>query len=142
MRTTESMTFTYTHTLVISGIVANEEIEIEGRVNFLFSPGCPARGPSYASGGEPAESPEIEIGTIEIYGHDPKRVRDPQYKGEYRELAPSATLWNLIASWLESECFDEMCDAVGDPSEDYADAMNDAARDERLLNEPCSIAAE
>ena len=139
--TTESYEFTYDHKLILSGLIVAEP-EIECRVNFLFSPGCPARGPTYASGGEPAEAPEIEIDTIEVYGHDSKRIGDPKYKGEYRDLAPSDPLWNLIAGWLESDRFDEMCQAISDPREDYADEMNDRARDERLMNEPRGMAAE
>lgn len=37
------------------------EALVELTVEYEFTPGTPARGPSYASGGEPAEGPEVEI---------------------------------------------------------------------------------
>lgn len=34
-------------------------------LTFWFVPGSPARGPSYSSGGEPADPPEVDIATME-----------------------------------------------------------------------------
>lgn len=38
-----------------------DEIEREYAVAYNITPGCPATGPSYASGGEPAEPTEVEL---------------------------------------------------------------------------------
>lgn len=48
-----------THTLTAYCPVGLGEIEVE--ITYRFTPGRPARGPSYASGGEPAEPPEVEF---------------------------------------------------------------------------------
>lgn len=37
------------------------ENEVELSILYNCSPGAPERGPSYSSGGEPAESPEIDV---------------------------------------------------------------------------------
>ena len=42
-----------------------DEEEMELRIHFTFIPGCPARGPSYASGGEPACPAEVEFDRVE-----------------------------------------------------------------------------
>lgn len=60
------------------------EIEILGitrdvDVEFTYTPGEPERGPSYASGGEPATGPEIEIISVLAEPHDrldPSKNRD------------------------------------------------------------------
>ena len=46
--------------------LCGEEVEVRALIEYTVTPGSPARGPSYASGGEPAEGPEIEISEIEI----------------------------------------------------------------------------
>lgn len=52
--------------------VGEIEIDVEG----TYYHGCPAKGPSYASGGEPEEHPEVEI-TLS------------SYKGEWIDLTAS-----------------------------------------------------
>lgn len=48
-----------THTLIAYCPLGLGEIEVE--ITYRFTPGRPARGPSYASGGEPADPPEVEF---------------------------------------------------------------------------------
>jgi hypothetical protein len=58
------MARTHTRDFTISIEHPDEEVEedVEVQVEFeITSWGAPATGPSYASGGEPAESPEVEI---------------------------------------------------------------------------------
>lgn len=43
-------------------------------VQFTFTPGCPEQGPSYASGGEPATAPEIEIEHAFIVDDDGEHI--------------------------------------------------------------------
>lgn len=37
-----------------------DTLELVARVKFKFYPGCPAKGPSYASGGQPADPPDVD----------------------------------------------------------------------------------
>jgi len=66
-------------------------------VHFHFTPGCPQTGPSYASGGEPASPPEIDIELCEIVDDDERviGVLRTDLQGEfasyaYHELVNSA----------------------------------------------------
>jgi len=61
--------------------IGEEEIELIALIEYTVTPGSPERGPSYASGGEPAEAAEIEIWEVEI-----------ELPNKYREKAP---LWLL-----------------------------------------------
>ena len=63
------MTRTYTLTTSRGGGI-NDAIEEEQEftVTYTISKGYPARGPSYASGGEPAEPPQVELLTVEMDG--------------------------------------------------------------------------
>ena len=47
------------HTLTAFFPFGEEEVDVE--VTYTYLAGRPARGPSYASGGEPADPPEIEF---------------------------------------------------------------------------------
>ena len=48
-----------THTLTAHCPLGLGEIAVE--ITYRFTAGRPARGPSYASGGEPADPPEVEF---------------------------------------------------------------------------------
>ena len=48
-----------THTLTAHCPLGLGEIEV--KIIYRYTPGRPARGPSYASGGEPADPPEVEF---------------------------------------------------------------------------------
>jgi hypothetical protein len=63
------MTRTYTLTTSRGGGI-NDAIEEEQEftVTYTISKGYPASGPSYASGGEPAEPPQVELLTVEMDG--------------------------------------------------------------------------
>ncbi len=51
-------------------LVTTIEVEIE----YDFTPGSPERGPSYASGGEPAEGPEIDVSEVWLTDGNGKRL--------------------------------------------------------------------
>jgi hypothetical protein len=57
-----------------------DEVEVE--VDYeITSFGYPATGPSYSSGGEPAEAPEFEISDIWVEGRSiPYRIRKPFFQ--------------------------------------------------------------
>lgn len=123
--------FTFTTPFFLSGLIVTD-LEFDGRVSFSFTPGEPECGPSYASGGEPATDPEIEITEIEVYGH-PDQSNGA--KATYAVLSPSDLLWLQIEKYLIDECFSEMCDEIDDPLESRADEINDRLRDERLMDD-------
>jgi hypothetical protein len=54
------------HTLTAYCPFAGDEIDVE--ITYNYTPGRPARGPSYASGGEPADPPENEFVSATITG--------------------------------------------------------------------------
>lgn len=57
---------TTTHTLTAFFPFGEEEVDVE--VTYTYLAGRPARGPSYASGGEPADPPEIEFVSAKLTG--------------------------------------------------------------------------
>ena len=50
------------------GIKVNDD-SIDANVTYNWTPGRPEQGPSYASGGEPAEAPEVEV--LDIHALNP-----------------------------------------------------------------------
>ncbi len=61
------------------------KVELEFEVKMTYA-GAPASGPSYSSGGEPAEPPEFEIESISIVGD--KETVEKLYK-KYKEERPN-----------------------------------------------------
>ena len=49
------------------------------------------------------------------------------------DLAPSDPLYSKIEAWLLDDKFADLCEAVPDPREDYADYIRDMRRDDALL---------
>ena len=47
---------------------------LDVKIAYTYTKGQREEGPSYASGGQPAEPPEIEILTAAIYGDDDQEV--------------------------------------------------------------------
>ena len=87
-------------------LIAGQERQVS--ITFTYLKGCPEQGPSYASGGEPAEWAEIEIirATIETDG---RRVKDG---------------WEPCPQWFLDILQDAICS--GDLSEDdFADVVNE-----------------
>jgi hypothetical protein len=83
-----------------------EDHELDAIIVFTFSPGAPERGPSYASGGEPAEAPEIEIKKITLC-IDPPNMN----KSEAWIDAPD-WLGRLLSD--DDELFLQMCEHAAD----------------------------
>ena len=116
--------FTFYDRLIVSDLVVCEDIEIEGRVSFNFTPSRKSR--SYY---EPDDQAEVEITGIELLGH-PVEGGD---KAVYRNLVLTDPLWQRIAAWLEADRFHEMCDeAEGMRAADYADCLRDQRRADAL----------
>jgi hypothetical protein len=98
------------HTLTVS--VADTEIEVE--VKFTSSPFVPEQGPSYSSGGQPAEGGEVEIlsGTVII--------------GKARHPCPP---WLLTIIESDESVIDDLRESADEDDEPDWDAISDARRE-------------
>lgn len=83
------------------------------KVEFSFTPGSPATGPSYASGGEPACPAEVDIHSL-AWG------REKAAPAVWHEI--EGALFDLISA--DDELYGELCQAAAD---DDADARESAA---------------
>jgi acetamidase/formamidase len=86
-------------------------------IEFSFTPGCPATGPSYSSGGEPADPAEVEIISVKLVNADGVTLSDDQLK-------------ELADKWLDGAGYQEACDAADAQSGPDPDAAYEAMRDE------------
>lgn len=68
--------------------------EIECEITFTFLKGAPEQGPSYASGGQPADPDEIEFVSAA-----------PMVSGKYYDAGATHLEWldDLARDWLESD---------------------------------------
>jgi hypothetical protein len=108
--------------------VGNNELEIVADVSFTIRAGSPETGPTYSSGGEPAEPAEIEYGEIEI------EVTDHRVVGGKSILPAPQWLADFLCN--SDDVYSQCGDASGwgeddgsDPDEAY-ERMRDE-RDER-----------
>lgn len=96
--------------------------ECEVRVHFVFHPYQREQGPSYASGGQPAEPAFVEFDGAQIKA-DGQWVKAPEDIGEW------------AANWLDGDGFDicmEQADADNEPDPDaQADAREERRQMER-----------
>lgn len=99
-----------------STLAEHPDTETELLIHYTFTPGCPEQGPSYASGGEPAEPPEIELDRVERLDDTPAR--------EFNDWA---------AAWLAGAGFDaaveEACEDRGPDPDDARDARMERERE-------------
>jgi len=102
----------HSHTLNLD--IASTEIAVD--VTFTCSPYIPEQGPSYSSGGQPAEGGELEIesGTITI--------------GKAQHPAPDWLL-NIISE--DDDSIEKLRESAREDDGDDCDARYDASRDER-----------
>lgn len=77
---------------------ADEGADIDVRITFTYQPHVREQGPSYASGGQPAEPTHAEWGSaVQLIDGKPS-----PYSGAYADLQ-QGTLDSIAADWLESE---------------------------------------
>lgn len=107
---------TNTHILTVS--IADTEIEVQ--VEFTCSPYIPEQGPSFSSGGQPAEGGEVELG------------RGWVLIGKERAEAP-CWLMDIISN--DDDLMGDLAEAAAEDDEPDWDAINDARRDERMAAE-------
>ncbi len=107
-----------------------EQGDLSAEIIFTFTPGRPARGPSYASGGEPAEGPEIDVEEIWLLGIDGKRVVEINglLKGHADFLA-------LFGKHIEDRLIASAEDDVADAREAAAEARHEQAREDRMIRD-------
>lgn len=95
--------------------VAYPKVDIE----FSFTSGCPATGPSYASGGDPASPAEVEMISATLADGD--------------GLAPTQDqVDDWAKDWLSDAGYHAALDVAADAGPD-PDAAYEAARDDREL---------
>jgi hypothetical protein len=87
-----------------------EAPETELRIHFTFTPGYPEQGPSYASGGEPATSHEIEFASVEREA-DGKWIAAPEFA-------------DFAVGYLAGEGFDAAVEEAADDGPDPDDARD------------------
>lgn len=86
--------------------------EIECEITFAFLKGAPEQGPSYASGGQPADPDEIEVvKVVHLVNGKPS----PFY-GVYADLEQAA-LEDMASEWLQEDGFAEACEVVASDDE-------------------------
>ena len=95
---------------------------IEARITYTFHARVAEQGPSYASGGQPAEGAVAEWSSA-VALEDGKPAR---YAGHFADLEQS-TLDSIASAWLESD--DGQCQAIEQALDDLQAAEVDA--DER-----------
>jgi len=102
----------HSHTLNLD--IAGTDLTVD--VVFTCSPYIPEEGPSYSSGGQPAEGGELEIesATITI--------------GKVQHPAPA---WLIDIIENDEDLMDELRDVAAEDDHPDWDAINDARRDER-----------
>lgn len=93
--------------------------EIEARITFTFNERVAEQGPSYASGGQPAEGAVAEwVSAVAIEDGQPA-----PYGGAFADLEQS-TLNAIASAWLESD--DGQCQAIEQALDDLQAAEDDA----------------
>lgn len=119
------------HTITIYIGVGGPDIEIQAGIDFTMIPGNPATGPSWDSGGQPADPAEIEIRTIELVV--------PNYNA-FAKNGVRQTITAPCPDWLagmirESEevfgALGESCDWGNDGPD--PDALLEARRDHEIM---------
>ena len=117
---------THTRTIPITISALDDEIEIIAEIEYTVIPGTPEIGPSYASGGEPATPPEVDIMDIVLIttsGGNPAK--------ECREEPP---VWLTIWLGASDAIYQELGEAVnwGAVERDPDDAR-DRVRDDAMM---------
>ena len=94
--------------------LAGSEIVREVQVRFTYLPGAPEQGPSYASGGQPAEPDEVEIDAILVAGL-PRLTELPEWMVSAFEADAE------ILYWLRNEAVEDLAARADEAAEMKAD---------------------
>tara|TARA_Y100000310_G_scaffold150480_1_gene149916 strand:+ start:2269 stop:2619 length:351 start_codon:yes stop_codon:yes gene_type:complete len=104
---------TYEETGYLEAVTASVEIKID----FTFTAGRPETGPSYASGGEPAEPATVEI--MEIYVEDGKGWK--KTSSDRLEDKILEERLEMFIDGLHDNLVESARDDLLDEAEDYSD---------------------
>jgi len=83
------------------GMVDMENATIRVQIDYSYTPGVPARGPSYYSGGEPAEGAEVSVLDATLLDGD---GLDP----------PRSVLLDWCQDFLDDDGYDKACEIAED----------------------------
>ena len=109
--------YTYAACLTWGGDIQTGEADVE--CSYTVSWGAPAQGPSYASGGQPADPDEID--DIRILTVDGTPWPVDLTSGGYMSAAEQH---DMLAEKLLSDCYDDMLEAAYEAdANDYVEAM-------------------
>lgn len=86
------------HKMKVLYAAGNEGDGFDVFITFTHKKGAPAQGPSYSSGGQPADPPEIEFVSVEPCEHG---LLNPVYAQPYLD--------DWARGWLEGDGFEEAC---------------------------------
>ncbi len=97
--------------------------EVEARITFTFQPNVPEQGPSYASGGQPAEPAHAEwVSAERLVNGEPR-----PFDGVFHDMEKSS-FDATCEAWLESD--EGQCQAI-EHALDELQAAEDSAADDR-----------
>lgn len=96
--------------------------EIDCRITFTFHGRVAEQGPSYASGGQPAEGAVAEWGSAAPLDNG----QPARYAGHFADLEQS-TLDSIASAWLESD--DGQCQAIEQALDDLHEDLERTADD-------------
>jgi hypothetical protein len=104
-----------------------DTLEVELRIFYTWIPGQPQQGPTYASGGEPAEPAELEFHHVEQLitaapGHGTTWVRT----SEFDDWAESYL--------LGGDGYDKACEQAQEDSQPDPDDARDRAADREMMD--------
>jgi len=100
--------------------------EVECEIKFSFLKGAPEQGPSYASGGQPADPDEIEfISATPLCNGKPS-----PYYGAFADLEQQS-LDNLAEDWLLEDGFADACEVAASDDEDAREYAAECRAEQR-----------
>lgn len=105
---------------------SDEGAEVELEITYTFLPGAPEQGPSYASGGQPADPDEIEFVSA-------RNIHGEPY-GAFADLEQDH-LNDVARDWLDDKGFEEAvahaCEELEAAKEAAAEARAEMRREDR-----------
>lgn len=112
---TDKQRFRYATSVSFGGDTPTAEFEVE--LTYTFLPGSPERGPTYASGGEPPDPPEVDDVRLELVDGRPRPWQDGPHLDQKRnddELEESVIdkLYDALIEDGEAQYRDEMVAAM------------------------------
>lgn len=90
-------------------------IELEAELSGVFQPGCPERGPSYASGGEPAEPASVE--DVDIDSLVFERIRRKLVGAEFQTVRERFDILKGLDKAARGIIIANLIEALGEDSE-------------------------